>query len=90
MHALMVSTPVNPLFEPGARPPTLPLLSSQTSLFYELHGQPTTSAEEELPLRARSTARNMPRPSHQLRPSASRNTVSNLTLIAPPDRATTP
>jgi hypothetical protein len=80
MHALMVSTPVNPLFEPGARPPTLPLLASQTSLFYE----------EELPLRARSTARNMPRPSHQLRPSTSRNTLSNLTLIAPPDCAATP
>jgi hypothetical protein len=72
MHALMVSTPVNPLFEPGAPPPALPLLTSQIPLIYDLPAKLTPSAEEELQPNSRT---NMTRPGRQLYSSTSRNSA---------------
>jgi hypothetical protein len=46
---MAISTPVPPLFEPGAPPPALPLLTSQTDIFYNPLRLDTITAHEELP-----------------------------------------
>jgi hypothetical protein len=46
---MAVSTPVPALYEPGAPPPTLPLLTSQTDIFYNPLHSCTITAREELP-----------------------------------------
>lgn len=45
----MTSKPINPFFEPGAPPPTIPQLTMQTLLTYEPTNPPSILAGEELP-----------------------------------------
>jgi hypothetical protein len=50
------SYPIAPFFEPGAPPPTLPLLTTQTELSYHTTMFPKIIAHEQLPHRPSSTS----------------------------------